>query len=134
MSQMLYSRRVTPRAEADDEVYVFWYCNDGGNLSHVKNANVGGVFIETPLQKNLNTPVELHFLVREGQIRARAVVRHAEAGHGLGLKFTALDDKDRLHFGVLMKRLYSALYAAKSAEPYSRADLIASGKPSLGSF
>jgi hypothetical protein len=38
-------------------------------------------------------------------------------GHGLGLKFTALDDQDRLHFGVLMKRLYSVHPAVKPATP-----------------
>jgi len=97
---VIYSRRVTPRAEADDSVYAFWYCDGRGNLSHVRNLNLGGTFIETPVQKDLGTSVELYFLVSEGQIRAKAMVRHAEPGHGLGLKFTALNDEDRLHFGA----------------------------------
>lgn len=109
MSQtVLYSRRVTPRAEADDSVYAFWYCNGAGDLSRVRNINLGGIFIETSLLKDLGASVELYFLVSEGQIRAKAIVRHSEPGHGLGLKFTALNGQDRLHLGALMRRLYSA--------------------------
>ncbi len=105
---VLYSRRVTPRVDADDAVYAFWYCNGQGELSRVRNLNLGGIFIETSVQKDLGAPVELHFLVSEGQIRAKALVRHAEPSHGLGLKFTSLNDPDRLRFGALMRRLYSA--------------------------
>jgi PilZ domain len=107
-----YSRRVTPRAEADDGVYAFWSCNGGTGLSHVRDLNMGGVFIETPLQKDLGTSVEVYLLVGEGQIHAKALVRHVEPNHGLGLKFTALSEQDRLHFGALMRRVYSAQSAA----------------------
>jgi len=117
---VLYSRRATPRAEGDDGIHVFWYCNGRGDLSHVRNLNLGGIFIETRVGKDLGTPVELYFLVGEGQIRAKAVVIHAEPGQGLGLKFTALLDQDRLHFGALMKRLYSTEYACESANPCDR--------------
>jgi hypothetical protein len=113
---VLYSRRVTPRADADDDVYTFWYCGCRADLSHVRNLNLGGVFIETPIQTSLGSSVELYFLVKEGQIRAKAVVRHTEPSHGLGLKFTAFHDHDRLHFGALMKRLYSAQSAVKPGE------------------
>lgn len=103
-----YYRRTTPRTEADEGVYAFWSCNGPGDLSRVRNLNMGGIFIETALPKDVGASVELHFLVSEGQIRADAVVRHAEPGHGLGLKFTTLDERDRLRFGALMKRLYAA--------------------------
>lgn len=112
---MSYYRRATPRAEADEGVYAFWNSNGPGDLSRVRNLNMGGIFIETTLKKDLGTCVELHFLVSEGQIRANAVVRHIEPGHGLGLKFTGLDDRDRLRFGALMKRLYSAQCAVTPA-------------------
>lgn len=109
-----YSRRVTPRAEADDGVYAFWYSNGRGDLAHVRNLNLGGIFIETPARKEPGEQVELYFLVEEGQIRARAVVRHTAPGKGLGLKFTALNSDDRLNFGVLMKRVYAARFTSKS--------------------
>lgn len=114
---VLYSRRVSPRVEADDGVYVYWYSDGEEELSHVRNLNLGGIFIETSARKDLGAHLELNFLVSEGQIRAKAVVRHVKHGHGLGLKFTALNDQDRLHFGALMKRQYSACCAVKPGEP-----------------
>jgi PilZ domain-containing protein len=106
-----YYRRATPRAEAEEGVYACWSCNGSGDLSRVRNLNMSGIFIETSLRKDLGACVELCFLVSEGQIRANAVVRHIEPGQGLGLKFTTFDDRERLRFGVLMKRLYSARFA-----------------------
>jgi hypothetical protein len=91
---------------------------------------MGGIFIETGPQKDLGTSVELYFLVGEGEIHAKAVVRHAEPGDGLGLKFTALTDQDRLHFGALMRRLYSARCAARPTESNWRAGHLACAKPS----
>ena len=102
-----YYRRTTPRTEVDEGVYAFWSCNGPGDLSRVRNLNMGGIFIETGVTKDVGASVELHFLVSEGQIHADAVVRHVEPGHGLGLKFTTLDERDRLRFGALMKRLYA---------------------------
>ena len=128
---VLYSRRVTPRAEAADRVYAFWYCNGRGDLSRVRNINLGGIFIETSLLKDLGASVELYFLVSEGQIRAKAVVRHTEPGHGLGLKLTAINDQDRLRFGALMKRLYSAQCAVRELDQLSAGSAgIASLRPS----
>lgn len=112
---MSYYRRATPRTEADDSVYAFWSSNDSNDLSRVRNLNMGGIFIETLLPKEPGASVDLYFLVHEGKIRANAVVRHKESGRGLGLKFTTLDDQDRLRFGALMKRLYSAHRAAVPA-------------------
>lgn len=102
-----YYRRGTPRAEPDKDLYAFWSCKDLGDLSRVRNLNLGGIFLETASQKELGAPVELHFLVSEGQISANAVVRHVSPGKGMGLKFATLEGQNRLRFGVLMKRLYS---------------------------
>jgi hypothetical protein len=51
----------------------------------------------------------LHFLVQDGQIRADAIVKHAKAGDGLGLKFTALSEQDRPKLAALLTRLSGAL-------------------------
>jgi hypothetical protein len=49
--------------------------------------------------------VKLDFLVQEGQIRAEAIVKRAEPGQGLGLKFTAVNNDDRSHLAGLLNRL-----------------------------
>jgi hypothetical protein len=66
---------------------------------------MGGLFIETDTPTVAGMPASLHFLVQEGQIRADAVVRHAEPGRGLGLRFTAVHNEDRLRLTELLKRL-----------------------------
>ncbi len=67
--------------------------------------SMGGLFIDTPQPQAAGTVARLDFLVAEGQIRADAVVRHAKAGAGLGLKFTALTEQDRPKLAALITRL-----------------------------
>jgi hypothetical protein len=71
----------------------------------VRNLSIGGLFIETDTPTVAGMSAELDFLVQEGQIRAEAVVRHAEPGRGLGLRFTAVRNEDRLRLEELVKRL-----------------------------
>ena len=66
---------------------------------------MGGLLIETDTPTVTGMSAQLHFLVQEGQIRADAVVRHAEPGRGVGLRFTALRNEDRQRLAELMKRL-----------------------------
>lgn len=69
--------------------------------------SMGGVFLRTPTSKAVGTTINLHFLVREGQVRADAMVRHIKPHQGLGLEFTALIDEDRPRLAALMRRLRS---------------------------
>jgi len=73
--------------------------------------SMGGLFIETPLPKVPGIMARLHFLVQEGQIRADAVVRHANGGVGLGLKFIALSEQDRPKLAALLTRLRGSHHA-----------------------
>jgi PilZ domain len=99
------SRRFKSRIETLGGVWVYWRCGGGDDTSRVLNLGVGGLFIETRKPTVVGTKARLEFLVQEGQIRADAVVRHVQAGHGLGLKFTALSDEDRPRLAALMNRL-----------------------------
>jgi hypothetical protein len=69
------------------------------------------LFLETPHPQPVGTLTRLDFLVEDGQIRADAEVRHARPGKGLGLKFTALNEKDRPQLAALLTRLRRAHYA-----------------------
>jgi hypothetical protein len=99
------SRRFKSRIETLGGVWVYWRCGGGDDTSRVLNLGVGGLFIETRKPTVVGTKARLEFLVQEGQIRADAVVRHVQAGHGLGLKFTGLSDGDRPRLAALMNRL-----------------------------
>jgi hypothetical protein len=48
--------------------------------------------------------VKLDFLVQEGAIRAAGIVRHAEPGRGMGLKFTSVRGEDLPHLVELVNR------------------------------
>ena len=67
--------------------------------------SLGGLYVETPRSKGLGSTVKLEFLVQEGQIRADAVIRRIDPGHGLALRFTAVIDEDRSRLAALMNRL-----------------------------
>jgi hypothetical protein len=71
----------------------------------VRNLSLGGLFIETSNARTVGVLTRLHFLVGEGEIRADAVIRHAQRGSGLGVKFMALHEKDRPNLAALLTRL-----------------------------
>src|SRR5271165_1853598 len=92
-----HSRRHSSRVKAPEGVWVYWGCGGRDETSRVWNLSPGGLFIETRGSERLGAKVKLDFLVQEGQIRAEAVVRHAHAGHGVCLKFTAVRNGDHLN-------------------------------------
>jgi PilZ domain-containing protein len=74
--------------------------------------SIGGLFLETQQKRAPGMLTRLHFLVEEGQIRADAVVRHVRPGTGLGLKFTAVNEKDRATLAALLTRLRRSHHTA----------------------
>jgi hypothetical protein len=100
-----FSRRRTSRVDAVEGVSVYWRCNGRDDVSSVRDLSFGGLFIKTSTRGSVGAPVEIDFLVEEGQIRAEAVVRHLEPAGGLGLRFTAMPEGDRPRLGMLITRL-----------------------------
>src|SRR5260370_31569774 len=101
------SRRHSPRVETPQGVWVYWNCKGREDTSRVRDLSTGGLFVETEEARDVDAPIRLDFLVQEGQIRAKAVVRHVKPGSGLGLKFTALTEEDGARLTALMTRLAS---------------------------
>ena len=100
------SRRSSSRINTPEGVWVYWQCDGREDTSRVGNLSLGGLFVETGKPGPVGSTVKLDFLVQEGQIRAEAIVRRAEPGRGLGLKFTALNDGDRSRMAALMSRIH----------------------------
>jgi hypothetical protein len=105
LAKLAYPRRMTSRIETMADVWVYWHCQGKDDVSRVCNLGPGGLFLSTPVPPHLGEKARLDFLVQEGQIRAEAVVRHLVPGDGLGLKFTAITDKDRPQLVALLKRI-----------------------------
>jgi len=97
------------RVDAPIPVWVCWCCEGRENVSRVRNLSLGGLFLETSVTQPVGIKATLDFLVQEGQIRADAVVRHATATGGLGLKFLAIKEVDRPNLAALVSRLHSIL-------------------------
>ena len=106
LAKPAYSRRMTARIDTSgNDVWVYWHCRGMDDVSRVCDLSVGGMFLATPAPPPLGAKAQLDFLVQEGQIRAEAVVRHCVPGGGLGLKFTAIADKDGPQLVTLISRM-----------------------------
>jgi hypothetical protein len=105
LAKLAYSRRMTSRIETVADVWVYWHCQGMDDVSRVCNLGPGGLFLSTPVPLPMGERARLDFLVQEGQIRAEAVVRHLVPGDGLGLKFTAITDKDCPQLVALLERI-----------------------------
>ncbi len=101
----LYSRRLVPRVEIPEGLWVCWRCVGVEDVSRVCDMSVGGLFLSTAIPRPLGAKAKVDFLVPEGQIRAEAIVQHQVPNGGLGLKFTAIIDQDCPRLVALMDRI-----------------------------
>lgn len=111
-----FSRRLTWRVNALEDVWVYWRCNGQDDVADVLDLGAGGLFIRTREPKPVGARVKIEFLVQEGQIRADAIVRHVEPNKGLGLMYTAMPSGDRPRLGMLITRLRHLLRLRTSGE------------------
>jgi hypothetical protein len=102
---VIVSRRRFQRVDTPQGVWVFWRCGRNEDTSRVGDLGVGGLLIETPRVFPADAPVELHFLVEDGEIRANAAVRYAQRGRGIGLQFKSIRGEDQIRFSAMIKRL-----------------------------
>ena len=87
------------------DVRVYWSCAGHDDILRVRNLSFGGIFIETREPRLVGSEAQIDFLVDEGQIRTKAVVRHVERACGMGLEFTAIAQEDRPRLAALLTRL-----------------------------
>ena len=98
------SGRKTSRVEAR-EVLVYWSSVGRNDVLRVGNLSLGGMFVETRKPQPVGVMAQIHFLVEEGQIRIKAIVRHVMAATGMGLEFIAVAHEDRPRLAALLNRL-----------------------------
>jgi hypothetical protein len=103
--QPFNSRRRTRRVETPTGIWAFWRCGRAEDTSRVRDLSAAGLFLETAKVCAVDSTVELHFLVEEGDVRANAAIRHVTGGRGLGLQFKSVRGEDQTRFSTMMKRL-----------------------------
>jgi len=104
-SQMVPNSRRKASRVATSEVRVFWNCGDRHDVLNVMNLSFGGIFVKTHKSQDVGAKAQMDFLVEEGQIRTKAVVRHVRDTQGMGLQFTAVAQEDRPRLAALLTRL-----------------------------
>ena len=85
-------------------VRVYWSCVERSDVSRIRNLSFGGIFVATHKPQPVGTKAQIDFLVEEGQIKTKAVVRHVQGASGMGLEFTAIAQEDRPRLGALLAR------------------------------
>ena len=106
------SFRRTSRVEAP-AVRVYWSSGGKNDVLRVRNLSLG---IEARKPQPVGATAQIDFLVDEGQIRTKAVVRHVKAATGMGLEFIAVAHEDRPRLAALLNRL-RALSQSRHNQP-----------------
>jgi tetratricopeptide (TPR) repeat protein len=100
-----HERRRNPRYEAPKDLLVAWQGAGKRNVSNAEEMGVGGAFLLHDQPLSPGTHVELLFDVTGGEVRARAIVRHGRAGHGMGVQFVHMGSEDRARLHRFIKAL-----------------------------
>ena len=118
-------RRRYKRVETRQGVSVYWASEKLEDTALVRDVSLGGLFVAAQEALAVGATLKLDFLVQEGTIRAAGVVRHAEPGRGMGLKFRSVRGEDLQHLVELVNRL-SALSSFQPAQEGKQNDRIRS--------
>jgi tetratricopeptide (TPR) repeat protein len=84
---------------------VGWQGGGKRDVSRVETLSMGGVFLCVAKPLSPGTNMELIFDVPGGEVRARAIVRHATPGRGMGVKFVHMQAEDRARLNRYIQHL-----------------------------
>jgi hypothetical protein len=98
-------KRRYPRVTLPKGILVAWQGSTLRSVSRIQTVGLGGLFISTEDPPPLGTMVKILFDVPGGEVRARAMVKHVEAGKGMAVAFTDMGSEDRARLNELLKRL-----------------------------
>jgi tetratricopeptide (TPR) repeat protein len=87
------------------------------DVSNAEELSVGGVFLLVARPLSAGTYVEMLFDVPGGEVRARAIVRHGRAGHGMGIQFVHMGSDDRARLHRFIKQLAEEQSLGATAPP-----------------
>jgi len=106
MSEAVPQRqRRYPRASSANALFVVWKSPSRKNVSPVRVVGLGGMFIHEADPPPPGTLLQLLFETPAGRVRARAAVRSAEVGRGMGVAFIEMRQEERARLANLLKHL-----------------------------
>ena len=96
-----------PRLACPKGTILAWQTAHTRVVSAVDNVGRGGLYILTPKPPAPGTFIQLLLDVPAGEVRATAIVQRSEPKEGMGVKFVAMEQEDRVRFSRWLKRLSS---------------------------
>lgn len=106
-TEVARKERRYPRITAATGIWVSWKTGVRHNVAPIRTVGLGGMFIfeDDPLPEG--TMLQLVFKLPGGResVRARATVRTAEIGRGMGVEFTQMAPPERIRLTQLMRKL-----------------------------
>lgn len=94
-----------PRKQLQKGMLVAWQGAGARRTDRAKTLGMGGLYIETADPPAAGAFIQLLIDTPEGEVRARAVIRNADPGRGMGVEFVGMDQAARTHLHSLLKRL-----------------------------
>lgn len=93
------------RIVVSKRIWVAWQSGAQRDVSRVHSLSLGGLFILTRDPPRVGNALKLLLDLPRGEVRARAVVRHAKEGKGMGVKLTSIDQQGRARLKQLIAEL-----------------------------
>ena len=98
-------QRRYPRASPAKPMLVAWKSPVRKSISRASCVNLGGLFIHEDDPPPLGARVQIFFETPTGQVRARATVRTAVVGRGMGVEFIQMRQEERARLALMIKQL-----------------------------
>ncbi len=67
---------------------------DGTGIANTRDIGAGGLYMTTTAILDLGTPILMTFTVGERSMTIKGVVVYSDPGHGVGVRFKDLSEKD----------------------------------------
>ena len=98
-------KRALPRVALPRGMDVTWKADGESMVSRVQTISAGGLSIATPEPPGVGELIQVRFDVPAGEVNARAIVRHARQGEGMGVEFIAISQESRDRLDLLLRKL-----------------------------
>jgi len=98
-------KRALPRVALPRGMDVTWKADGESMVSRVQTISAGGLSIATPEPPGVGEVIQVRFDVPAGEVNARAIVRHARQGEGMGVEFIAISQESRDRLDLLLRKL-----------------------------
>jgi hypothetical protein len=98
-------KRALPRVALPRGMNVTWKAEGESMVSRVQTISAGGLSLATPEPPAVGELIQVRFDVPAGEVNARAIVRHARKGEGMGVEFIAISQESRDRLDLLLRKL-----------------------------